>query len=465
MEERQMIKNILKGAAAFLLAGIMVIGNAAAACAATEAINSVSVKVNAKLEAGSSLPEIEIGSGTPDDGGVRVDAGNSRYYISAAEWLDKGKKELKAADEPQMRVTLEPFDVGKDYFLASYRDSNVKISGGKFVSARRSGNSLIVTVRLNGVKGEYESPADAFWNENNLGEARWEKPSNTSGYYEVQLFRNNKSVYRVPETSAIKYNFYPYMTEKGDYTFKVRTVPKTDLQVKYGKKSGWIESGELQITDRYVSDGKGQQKQNSTTAKGATEPVGWVKENGGWYYRYPNGSLCRGQWEYIEGQWYYFNVDGLMLTGWQTVNDQYYYLYPNGQMAVGWSEIDGKWYYFRTSEEGGIPAGTMISNGFRVIGPYYYYFNADGSMYTGWLSLNNKWYYMNPLDNSLQGAMFTGWIKSDTRTYFTDANGELVTGWWEIDGNWYYFYPDTGEMAVNTLVNGFYVNEDGVWIQ
>ena len=46
----------------------------------------------------------------------------------------------------------------------------------------------------------------------------------------------------------------------------------------------------------------------------------------------------------------------------------------------------------------------------------------------------------------------------------TIYNGELVTGWWEIDGNWYYFYPDTGEMARSTEVNGFYVNEDGIWI-
>lgn len=464
MEERQMMRRVRKGAAAFLLAGIMVLVTAAGVYAATEPIKSVSIRVSAKLEAGSSLPEIEIGSGSPDDGGVRVSGDNSRYNVSAAEWLDKGKKELKAADEPQMKVTLEPVDVGDYYFLASYRSSNVKVSGGKFVSARRDGDRLVVTLRLNGVKGEYDPPLDAFWNENNLGEARWEKPANTSGYYEVQLFRNNKSVYRVPKTTAVKYNFYPYMTEKGDYIFKVRTVPETELQVKYGKKSSWIESGELEITDRYVSDGKGQQKKDSTAVRGSTEAVGWIKEDGGWRYRYPDGSLCRGRWEYIEGQWYYFNVDGLMLTGWQNLAGQYYYLHPNGQMAVGWGKIDGEWYYFRPEAEEGNPEGTMVSGGFKVIGPYYYYFNADGSMYTGWLSLNNKWYYLNPLDNSMQGVMFTGWIKSGSNTYFTDSNGELVTGWWEIDGNWYYFYPDTGEMARSTEVNGFYVNEDGIWI-
>ena len=33
------------------------------------------------------------------------------------------------------------------------------------------------------------------------------------------------------------------------YSIKIRTVPETEAQVKYGKKSEWIESGELEITD------------------------------------------------------------------------------------------------------------------------------------------------------------------------------------------------------------------------
>ena len=72
-------------------------------------------------------------------------------------------------------------------------------------------------------------------------------------------------------------------------------------------------------------------------------------------------------------------------------------------------------------------------------------------------------YYLNTVDNSLLGAMFTGWIKRDDKTYFADSNGEIVTGWCQIDGNWHYFYPDSGEMASNTSINGFYVDTDGIW--
>ncbi|MCD7992593.1 MAG: N-acetylmuramoyl-L-alanine amidase family protein [Clostridia bacterium] len=345
----------IKRAAAIILACCLVQGGAVTSMAATKPIKSVSVRVSSKLEAGSSLPNIEIGAGSPENGKVRVSGGNSKYHVSGAEWVDKAGDELKAADEPRMKVTLEPEDVGEDYFLASYKSSDVKVSGGTFVSARRDGDSLVVTLRVNGAKGEYDPPKDAFWNEKNLGEARWDKPENTSGYYELQLFRDGKSVYKVSKTSAVRYNFYPYMTKEGDYTFKVRTIPSTDIQVKYGKKSEWIESGELQVTDRYVSDGKGQQKKDSTLIRGTADTVGWIKEEDGWRYRYPDGGLIRGGWGQIDGQWYYFNMDGLMLTGWQNVDGRYYYLYPNGQMAVGWAKVDGRWYYFS-------PPGKMPGN-------------------------------------------------------------------------------------------------------
>ena len=105
----------------------------------------------------------------------------------------------------------------------------------------------------------------------------------------------------------------------------------------------------------------------------------------------------------------------------------------------------------------------MAPGGWRVIGPYYYYFNDDGSLYTGWLFKDGHWYYLNTVDNSLLGAMFTGWIKRDGKTYFTDSNGEMAEGWCCIDGAWHYFYPGSGEMAHNTEINGFRVDEDGIW--
>lgn len=443
-----------------LLAGIL----PAEALAATKPINTVSVKVNSKLEAGRSLPDIEIGSGSPGDGGIVVTKDSANYTVIEAEWIDKPSEVLNAADQPRMTVTLEPVDVSEHYFLASYKESNVKVSGGSFVSAKRDGDNLVVTLRVNPIKGDYDMPKDAYWNEKNLGEARWEPGENDSGYYEVQLLRDGKNVHKVDKTSSKNYNFYPYMTKAGDYSFKVRAIPGTDFQKKYGKKSEQLESGELQITDRYVSDGKGQQNTKSTVKKSSDDKtVGWFKEGDVWRYRYPNGDLCINGWGRINDLWYFFDGSGNMVTGWQQVGADYYYLHNNGQMALGWNKIGGQWYFFRTEAEGAHPAGSMVSSGWRVIGPYYYYFNNNGSLYTGWLQQDGKWYYLNTVDNSLQGAMFTGWIRRDEKTYFAEANGQLVEGWCQIDGRWYYFYPGSGEMARDTWIDGQYVDGDGVW--
>lgn len=430
--------------------------------AATKPINSVSVKVSSNLEVGNSLPEIQIGSGTASKGSVIVSQSGSHYTVTEAEWVENSK-EVNPADEPRMRVVLEPDDVSEYYFLASYKESNVKVSGGTFVSARREGDSLVVTLRVKAARGNYDSPKDAYWNERNLGEARWEQPESDSGYYELQLYRDGKSVHKVSKTSSRTYNFYPYMTKEGDYTFRVRTIPGTDTQKKYGKNSDWLESGELQITDRYVSDGKGQQNANPSVEKGTEKTVGWFKEGNIWRYRYPNGNLCQNGWAEINSLWYYFDGNGNMLTGWQQVGGEYYYLHNNGQMALGWNKIDDKWYFFRTEEEYPHPTGTMVSSGWRIIGPYYYYFNTDGSIFTGWLQLNGKLYYLNTLDNSLQGAMFTGWIRRDNKTYFADSNGEIMQGWCKIDDLWYYFYPGSGEMAHDTQIEGMVIGSDGVW--
>lgn len=460
------MQKALKGtAAAMLLAWGMILSLPIEALAATKPINSVSIRVESDVEAGSKLPDIETGgSGKVSDGKVKVSVSSDKYHVADAEWLDKGNKEVKISEEPRMKVTLEPEDVEENYFLASYKESKVKVSGGTFVSARRDGDNLVVTLMINPIKGEYDPPKDAFWNEKSLGEAKWDKPVNTSGYYEVQLYRDGKSVHKVDKISAVKYNFYPYMTKEGQYTFKVRTISGTDTQKKYGKKSDWIESGELNITDRYVSDGKGQQNKNSNSVKGSQE-AGWFEENNNWSYRYPDGSLCRGKWENLEGQWYYFNVEGIMLTGWQNIDGRTYFLYDGGQMAVGWTRLGDKWYYFLNEEESGRPVGSMAEPGWKTVGSNYYYFNQDGSMYTGWLQDNGKWYYLNTVDNSLQGAMFTGWIKRDNKTYFTDSNGVMAEGWYQIDNNWYYFYPGSGEMAQNASINGLNVNQDGILVQ
>ena len=69
----------------------------------------------------------------------------------------------------------------------------------------------------------------------------------------------------------------------------------------------------------------------------------------------------------------------------------------------------------------------------------YYYIGNDGIMKTGWQQIDGQWYYLDQT-----GAMQIGWLKSD-------------------DGKWYFLYPN-GAMAVNTVIDGRTIGEDGVWV-
>ena len=109
----------LKRAAALVLTCLCLINVPLETWAATKPINSVSIKLSSKLNVGSPLPQIQIGSGSAPDGGILVTEKGSHFTVAEASWVDTGSKEVKAADEPRMRLVLEPDDVSEYYFLVN----------------------------------------------------------------------------------------------------------------------------------------------------------------------------------------------------------------------------------------------------------------------------------------------------------------------------------------------------------
>ena len=94
-----------------------------------------------------------------------------------------------------------------------------------------------------------------------------------------------------------------------------------------------------------------------------------------------------------------------------------------------------------------------------------YYLDASGAMITGWLSWNGRWCYMNETQDQYYGCLVRGhWLGKDGKTYYLDSVGYMAEGWNQVDGNWYYFYPKQGNKAVNTTIDTFYVNDQGVWV-
>lgn len=181
---------------------------------------------------------------------------------------------------------------------------------------------------------------------------------------------------------------------------------------------------------------------------------GWIRDGQHWLYRKPDGSYFYSTWANINGNWYYFDSNGWMLTDWNLIDGNWYYMYDSGAKATDtwiddyyvdqngiwipgwpkpeWINCNGKWWY-RHSD------GSYTRSNWETINGLTYYFDSDGWMVTGWLLYNNHWYYL-------------------------DTNGVMQQNtWYLIKGKYYYFYSN-GQMASNTWINNDYVDINGIWI-
>ena len=213
--------------------------------------------------------------------------------------------------------------------------------------------------------------------------------------------------------------------------------------------------------------------------------TGWQMIDGSWYYLDAKGKKQTG-WQQVDGKWYYFDENGVMASntwvdgyylsesgsslrsGWQQVDGNWYYLNEKGEKQTGWQQIDDKWYYLG---DDGVMAkniwvegcylsdsGAMLT-GWQQIDGGWYYLNNQGKVQTGWQQMNGSWYYL-----SSDGVMQTGWVDVDGSTYYLSESGAMLTGWQWFGDQCYYFYGD-GRLARDTVVEGYYVDGNGVWIQ
>ena len=395
--------------------------------AADKTISSVSLRVESELEPGDTLPGISYVNGSAsvdvEDGAICIVNTSTKYSIAEAEWITSESRTMEVGDKPSMKVRLTPETEGDDdyYFKGTYRSSNVNIKNdGTFMSAGKEDGDLIVKLRVDPIEGDFPAPEDVYWKDNSKGTARWEEPDDGgTGRYEVVLRRGSTKVKAV-EVTGHSYNFYPYMTKEGTYTFRVRTIARTDKEEDYGKNSEWVESDEIYLAEEDVSDGSGQNDDITAVVSnpGGNYRVGWMNYNDSWYYYYPDGSCQRDSWLKLNDKWYLFQNDGRMLTGWQNHNGQTYYL------------------------------------------------TEQGDMLTGWIQAGQRWYYLNPTKDDYEGCLLRSrWANVDGRIYYFNSDGSMMEGWNQVDGSWYYFYPGYGHKATDTYIDGFYVNQDGVWVR
>ena len=260
----------------------------------------------------------------------------------------------------------------------------------------------------------------------------------------------------------------------------------------------------------------------------ATLTVGWKQIDGVWYCFEENfGYKITNAWHQIDGKWYFFDGNGIMQTGWLTDEGGTRYVDPEtATLTVGWKQIDGKWYFFEenfgyritnawqrdNNKEYHFDENGIMQTGWLTDEGGTRYCDESGAMLLGWNQIDGSWYFfegefgyrltnceqeMNGIlytfdedgraerkesadekeqpqvrntenevvqkDNSETAAAGPGWQEIGGNWYYFNEDGSKRTGWQEIDGNWYYFYDD-GSMAKDTVIEGYYVNADGVWI-
>ena len=218
-----------------------------------------------------------------------------------------------------------------------------------------------------------------------------------------------------------------------------------------------VEKPDAEAVEDNTEDLNSQVKEEENTIE-----KGWVSENGSKYYLDEKGERCTG-WLLQDEGWYYLDAekDGAMFdAGWKYINSRWYYFNDNGVMKTGWLYYGEHWYYLSSY-------GDMSVDEWDYINSKWYYFYDSGVMETGWTYYKNNWYYLSPYGD----MSVNEWNYINSNWYHFDQNGIMQTGWFLYNGNWYYLYPannnagkSIGAMAQNTTIDGYFISQDGIWI-
>ncbi len=305
---------MLKGkkAALLFLASSMVFGSAVPAMADNDKrITSVSLEITSDIQVGEDM--------TNDS--IDVESSSSRYTVDSWEILNTGFMWMED-DVPQIKVYL----TAEDGYYFSLTSSKVRLKGAKYVTAskRDSSTTLMITMNLPSLAesvGEIEKVT--------LGEdgiARWDETIG-AGTYEVRVQRDGKNTGTTATVRTTSYDLKEFLGRPGVYSVRVRPVNK----IKQDIKGQWTDSNTFYVDSSLAEDFR----------MGRVKVGGrWEEEGSQWRFREVDGSYASSKWKEIEGIWYYFDVNGYMMTGWIEVDGKWYYCDTTGAMLHD-TEIDG----------------------------------------------------------------------------------------------------------------------------
>lgn len=252
-------------------------------------------------------------------------------------------------------------------------------------------------------------------------------------------------------------------------TSTVDGVTKTTTNWCYFDENGVMARGLVKIGNDYqYYDDKGNQIKGQLVTD---------KDGNTRYFKVDSGAMVSGEFALVNGDWYYFDENGVAVKGAQTINGQQLYFDESGVQAKGvfvtnedgtrsyydaksgekfvgdfFTTGDNHWYY--ADENGNLATGSQVIRGQQL------YFAADGLQAKGIFATDaegNRHFY-DPASGELAENKF---IADGDHWYYFDANGIAVTGAQVIDGQNLYFNADGSQVKGDVVrINGLRYDYD-----
>ncbi|MCD7996770.1 MAG: lysozyme [Clostridiales bacterium] len=256
----------------------------------------------------------------------------------------------EAGTTPKILISLR---AESGFYFPSDKADAFRLTGAGAVFDRAefldSQSVLHVTVRLSALS-DPDAPvllSGLSWDKGSFT-ALWDDDSNAR-YYQVQLFKDGQPV----GAAATTYTNYSRLSDKisgkGSYRFTVRFVDNAL------NRSEWISSDTWEITASEAAALESSLKNTygpgtvSSPARAAGE---WKSDDTGWWFEHPDGTWTTDGWDYIGGEWYYFDHSGYRKSGWIPWQGTWYYCDEDGVMLKNAETPDG----YETDSSGAVKA-------------------------------------------------------------------------------------------------------------
>ena len=328
----------------------------------------------------------------------------------------------------------------------------------------------------------------------------WQYDSNWNSYYFDSSYKavsgpytiNGDMYYFDPTTHKELYGVWEYVND-GMYYFNptpVDGLQEIDGNVYYFENNKRVDNQTLTLPSENGITGGTYSFDNNGI--GTLSHTGWETDsNGNKFYLDNNGNLVTG-WRIINNQLYYFSpLTSVAYTGLQSIDNKKYYFDPyTSALQNGLINVHGKLYDFNGVNFCALSGLQRLSNG-----ELYYFDPITFSSYSGWKHINGVYYYFAPSavnglvkidgnifyfknykmvsnqtimikgkdgipggyyvfnDKGYGKLLVNGWQKKNGKWSY-QKNGSLLVGWQKLGNTWYHFdrltkEADTGWHKIN----------------